>query len=182
MLCLHRVHQMRSYVFIETWTDSADGRAIFRSILLSLAQLYALFQLLLRNGNRGSSSLFVVYEYATLLRQPPGLLVRAGQAAGNHQVQNTDFPVGQLLRRNPSSGHTGIVFRFRKQRLGGGLGSIRLLKIVGVVRNTTLLILRIVDKSTIFRIIISSCFVRVCLPLSLGFSGSERRCCCAARK
>lgn len=147
-------------MLIETGTDSAAGRAIFRPVpeyLLSLAQLYAFFQLLLRNGNRGSSNLFVVYEYAALLHRPPGLVIRAGQAAGSHPVQNVDFPAGSF-----PAGISVVGILVLSPAPANGL--IRLLKIVGVVRNIALLILRIIDKSTIFRIIIISGFAGVCFP------------------
>ena len=89
--------------------------------LLALAELDAFLQLCFGDFEVDGGNLFVVDEDAALLHQTAGFAVGTGQLTCNHQIQNTDLTIDQLIRSDFSGGHIGVISTTGKQSLGRSL-------------------------------------------------------------
>ena len=89
--------------------------------LLALAELDAILQHIFADSEGVIGYLFIIDEHTALLHKTASLTIGAGQLAGNHQIQNADLAVCQLISSDLGGGHIGIVTAAHEQSLCSSL-------------------------------------------------------------
>ena len=84
--------------------------------LLALADLQPFLQLFAGEADVDICDLLVIHHHAALLHEPPPLALRRDEAAGQHQVEHGDLPIGQLSFRELGRRRVGVVRAARGPR------------------------------------------------------------------